>query len=372
MTLTQIMQMKKQIALLFIAAVTACAPPDKKSQLEQLRAERAALDSQIAAIEKELLTDTTNAIKPIEVTALALKPTSFKTYIDIQGQIDAEEIVNLSTEMPGTITKIHVKAGDKVRKDQVLAETDAKAVQQQMAALQTNLNLATEMYERQKKLWDQKIGTEMQFLSAKAQKEAAESSMAGMQETVRMSKIISPIDGTVDNVNIKLGQAVMPGVPAITVVNFDNLKVVAEVAESYRPRVKAGQEGLVILPDMNDTIEAEVTYAARAISPLTRTFKVEVRLDNKKEYHPNMVAKLKINDYENKKALVLPVKYLQKSSDGRYVYVDENGRAVRKAVKITREYNGLAEIESGVKTGDRIITEGYDLVNEGDPISTKK
>jgi RND family efflux transporter MFP subunit len=279
----------------------------------------------------------------------------------------------LSTEIPGTVTKIHVKVGDKVTKGQVLAETDSRAMQQQMATMQTSLALINQLFEKQKNLWDQKIGTEVQFLTVKAQKEATESALAGMQEQLRMSKIISPIDGTVDYVNLKLGQSVMPGMQAISVINFSNLKVKADVAESFSSRIKNGDEAIVVFPDMRDSIISKVHYASRGINPLSRTFGVEVLLDTRKEYHPNMVAKLRINDYRSPKpTLVVPVKFIQKSSNESYVMLAEKGRAVKRTITVGREYRGQAEITSGLKEGDQLITEGYDLVNEGDLVSTKR
>ena len=188
-----------------------------------------------------------------------------------------------------------------------------------------------------------------------------------------MSKIVSPIDGVVDNVNIKLGQAVAPGLPAITVVNFNNLKVKADVAESYASRVKINNEVLVIFPDMQDSVRSKVSYASRAINPLSRTFNVEVPLDNKKEYHPNMVARIKINDYTSEKpVIVVPVKYIQKSASSSYVMLSENGKAVKRNIKIGREYSGMAEVQEGLKAGDQLIVEGYDLVNEGEKVQQAK
>jgi RND family efflux transporter MFP subunit len=197
--------------------------------------------------------------------------------------------------------------------------------------------------------------------------------MGALQEQIRMSKIISPIDGTVDGVNIKIGQMVAPGLNAISVINFNNLKVKADVAESYASRIKVGNEVLVLFPDSKDTVTSKVRYAARAINPLTRTFNVEVGLDNKKEYHPNMVTKLKINDYQSPKPeIVLPVKYIQKGTTEIFVMVAENGKAIKKRISIGREYGGIAEITSGLSDGDMIITEGYDLVNDGDKVAVKK
>ena len=324
-------------------------------------------------VPRNVLVMTTKKEKSTEVVATALVPQVFKTFIEIQGRIDADENVALSTEMPGTITKINVKVGDQVIKGQVLAETDARATQQQMQDLQTNLDLAKQVYDRQKNLWDQKIGTEIQYLQSKTTKESLENKLAAVQEQIRMSKIISPINGTVDMVNIKVGQSVMPGLNAITVINFSNLKVKADVAESYANRVKTGNEVLVLFPDIKDSISAKVSYASRAISALSRTFNVEVNLSDSKEYHPNMVAKLRINDFQSAAPeIVVPVKYIQRGTADNYVLVAENGKAVKKVIKTNREYNGMIEVVNGLKAGDMLITAGYDILNDGDAITLKK
>lgn len=364
----------KFIYLALTLLVAACSAPDQKAELEKLKAERSAIESKIAALEEELAkSDTTTKEVLTEVSTFALQPEIFKTYIEVQGRVDADESVSLSTEMPGTITKVNVKVGDEVSKGQVLAETDVRAIQQQIADLQTSLDLATQVYDKQKSLWDQKIGTEIQFLQAKNTKESLERKMATMQEQIRMSKITSPINGTVDEINIKIGQAIAPGLPAINVINFSNLKVKADVAESYTARVKTGNEVLVLFPDMNDSIRSKIQYASRGINAMSRTFNVEVLLDNKKEYHPNMVAKLKINDYQSSAPkIVVPVKYIQKGSNESFVMIAENGKAIKKLVKISREYSGMAEIADGLKAGDLLITGGYDLVNDGEKITVNK
>ena len=363
--------------ILYIALtllIAACSAPDKKAQLEKLRAQKSELETKISALEEEVAkTDTTNKEKLVEVIAIPLVPKSFKTYIEIQGRVDADENVSLSTEMPGTVTKINVKVGDEVSKGQVLAETDSRAIYQQIADMQTNLDLAKQVYEKQKSLWDQKIGTEIQYLQSKTNKESLENKMNTMQEQLRMSKIISPINGTVDGVNIKVGQAIAPGLSAISVINFSNLKVKADVSESYSARVKNGNEVLVLFPDMKDSLVSKVHYASRGINALTRTFNVEVLLDDKREYHPNMVAKLKINDYASTKPeIVVPVKFIQKGTEELYVLIAENGKAVKKTIKVSREYDGLAEVSEGLKEGDLLITDGYDLINDGDKIAVKK
>lgn len=365
--------MKKLVYISLITLLAACGGKqggDKKAELEKLQKERSALDTKIAKLEGELK-DTTQ--KATEVIVTPVQPETFKSYIEVQGRVDADENVSLSTEIPGTVTRINVKVGDRVSKGQVLAETDVRAVQQQLAELKTNLDLAAQVYQKQKNLWDQKIGTEIQYLQSKNGKESLENKIAAMNEQIRMSRIISPIDGTVDLVSIKVGQSVAPGGQSINVVNFSNLKVKADVAESYAARVKPGNEVKIYFPDINDSLTAKISYASRAISNLSRTFAIEIPLDNSKEYHPNSVAKLFINDYKSDAPeLVVPVKYIQRGTNENYVFVAENGKVIKKVIKTGREYNGTVEVTSGLKQGDQLITAGYDLVNEGDAITVKK
>jgi membrane fusion protein, multidrug efflux system len=368
--------MKKLFLIQVIAfSIVACKSggDDKKIELENLKKEEAEIRSKIFALEAELnITDSsTNAIA---VSVSALKPTVFKNYIDVQGRVDADENIALSTEMPGTITKINVKPGDEVSAGEVLAETDVRAVSQQISDLQTNAALVNQMYEKQKNLWEQKIGTEMQFLQAKTNKESMEKKMSALQEQLRMSKIISPISGTVDAVDIKLGQAVAPGFPAVRVINFSNLKVKADIAESYASKVKKGSEVIVYFPDTQDSVISKVNFVSRAINNASRTFSVEVLLDDKKEYHPNMVARLNINDYQSPQPIItIPVRTIQKDENNEsFVYVASQGKAKKQIIKLGKEYRGIAEVKEGLKEGDELVTLGYDIVNDGDPISYKK
>jgi RND family efflux transporter MFP subunit len=345
---------------------------DKKAELEKLKKEEQEIKAKIATLESELVTKDSSETG-ISVAVQKLKPAVFKNYIDVQGRVDADENVTISTEMPGTITKINVKAGDEVHEGQVLAETDSRAISQQISDLQTNTDLVNQIYEKQKNLWDQKIGTEVQFLQAKTNKESMAKKMSALQEQVRMSKIISPINGTIDAVDIKVGQMVSPGMPSIRVINYSNLKVKADVAETYASKVKKGSEVIVFFPDMQDSIIGKVNFVSRAINPATRTFLVEVLLDNSKEYHPNMVAHLRINDYRSaENQLMVPVRTIQKDeSNASYVFVAEGKLSKKRIITIGKEYQGQAEVLTGLKDGDQLITMGYDLVNENSQITYK-
>ncbi len=356
-------------------AILAChsAGNDKKAELEKLKKQESELKSKIQALETELSAND-SAPKGLAVSVISLKAEMFRNFIDVQGKVDADENVALSSEMPGTITKINVKVGDEVSVGQVLAETDARAISQQISDLQTNADLVTQIYEKQKNLWEQKIGTEVQYLQAKTNKESMSKKMAALQEQLKMTKIISPINGNVDAVDIKLGQIASPGMPSIRVINYSNLKVKADVAETYAAKIQKGADVVVRFPDMNDSIIAKVNFVSRAINLSSRTFNVEVLLDNKKQYHPNMVARLSINDYQSATpVLIVPVNVIQKDENNSfYVFVAEGNKAKKQLVNIGKQYNGKAEIISGLKEGDLLLESGYDLVNEGDLIAYKK
>ena len=354
--------------------LTSCGGGKDENNIEALKQKQAELKTELANLANQISKlEGDSANKFVLVDAAPVTPQFFKTYINVQGRVDADENVALSAEMPGTITKINVKAGDEVNKGQVLAETDARAIQQSLSDLQTNADLINQLYEKQKSLWDQKIGTEVQFLQVKTQKESMEKKIATLQEQLRMTKIISPIDGTVDAVDVKLGQLTAPGMPAIRVINFSNLKVKADLAESYASKVHKGNEVIIKFPDSKDTVVAKVSYSARAISALNRTFAVEVILDNKKEFHPNQIAILNINDYTSEKpVMAVALNYIQKDLKGQhYVIVADGNKAAKRNITLGKEYNGNVEIASGLSGTDLLITSGYDGLNEGDAIKIK-
>jgi membrane fusion protein, multidrug efflux system len=355
--------------------VVAChSEKDPKTELEELKKEEAALKAKIAVLEAEVCEkNDSSAGCGIAVSVLELRPETFKNYITIQGKVDADENVSLSSGMPGIVTKINVSEGDVVHIGQVLAETDAQLLNQSIADLQINSDLVNQLYERQKLLWENKVGTEVQYLQAKTNKESMEKKMAVLLQQLNNSKIISPINGTVDAIDIKLGQLAAPGVPAIRVINFSNLKVKAEISESYASKIKKGTNVFITFPDRKDSLITKVNFVSRTINPSTRSFTCEVLLDNKEEYFPNMIANLNINDYESANSeIVISVKAVQKDdSNQSFVYLAEKNLAQKRVVMLGKEFNGRVEIKSGLKEGDLLITEGYDTVNEGEAIAYK-
>lgn len=344
----------------------------KQEEMEKLRAEIAQLELDIAKEEG----GTTTGGKPVKLQSLAYS--NFEHSIDIQGRVDAEESVSVGPQMPGLVKRVYVHAGDKVSAGQVLAEIDADAMSQQLTALKAQRDLSKQIFDRQKNLWDQKIGTEVQYLSAKTQYEALESQVSAVQEQIDMAKIKAPIAGVVDAVNIKAGELASPGFSNIVIVNTNNLRVKGEVAEAYISKVKTGNAVNVYLPDAEKNINTKITYAGKMINNINRTFNVEVALDaNEENVVPNMIAILKINDYKNDSALVIPLAIIQQNANGsNYVYVavhkDKDLLAEKREITYTWTYNGMAEIVSGLQPGDKVIVEGANDLNPGDVVAPLK
>lgn len=357
-----------------IIACSSGAAGDKKTQLEELKKQQAALSSQIAQLEAEIEKTEGKKEKARIIAFTEATPQEFNHYIDVQGKVDAEEEVTLTPKMAGSIVRISVKAGDVVREGQVLAEIENGSMSNSVAEVRASFELAKTVYERQKNLWDQKIGSEIQYLQAKNNKESLEKRLAAMQDQWDMYRIKSPINGTVDAIDIKTGQVVAPGIPAIRVVNLSQLKIKAEVSETYSTRVKQNDNVIISFPDIKKEINTKLNYAGKSINPINRTFEIEVKIDpNKADVRPNMIAVVKIADYTNKSAFVVPVNLVQSGNEGSYIYVaegeKENAVAKKRLVETGMSYNGNVELKSGLQNGDRVITTGYQDLIEGQKIS---
>lgn len=365
--------MKNFIALLIVAAVwSSCgSSTDKKSELADLKKQRDELNSKIEKLEAEISKEDTSKSKRKvwNVAVMELKPQQFKHYVEIQGKVDADQNVTISPEIGGTVISIHVHEGDPVMKGQMLAELDSKVMKQALEEIQTQLDLATTLFNKQKNLWDKKIGTEVQFLSAKATMEALQKRKKTTEEQIKLSFISSPINGVVDEVMIKEGQLSAPGYPAFRLVNTASLKVNGAVAESYAGHIRKGIQVILNFPDISDSVETTLSYVAKVIDPMNRTFNVEAKLGSGIDYHPNMVVVMKINDYEAADRIVIPSNTIQHNEEGDFVYVAEGKSVKRMSVKTGMVYNGHTEIIDGLKTGDQLITAGYQEVNTGDPIT---
>ena len=360
--------------VLVVVAVACSKPADKKSELAKLKKEHDELAIKIKALETEIqANDSTSEIKTTSVSITEAKQSEFNHYLEVQGKVDGEDNIAVTAQMAGSITAVYVKEGDAVRKGQVLAQIDNNVMQQQVASMKQQLEFVTNLYIKQKALWDKQIGSEVQYLTSKNNKENLEKSLATLNDQVEMTRIKSPINGTVEEVNLKVGQMASPGLPAVRVVNFSTAKVVAEIAEAYAPRIKPGNKVIVFFPDFNSEINSQIRFTSKYINPVNRTFLCEVRLGpSSVEYRANMMAVVKINDYQNPSAYTVPVTLVRETQAGKYIYVvrEEKGKLVARRLPVTvgNIYNGLAEITKGIAAGEKIITTGFNSLIDGELI----
>jgi RND family efflux transporter MFP subunit len=377
--------MKNYLSLSFIAfIIISCSPGSglekKKAQLAEYQAEHDALKIKIADLEKEIARlDTSAEIrKPKLVTLTMVNAGVFNHYIDVQGTIDSEENIAVQPGMPGQVTKVNVHEGDMVSAGQVLAEVDNRVIRESISQLQTNVDFAKTAFEKQQRLWNQKIGTEIQYLQSKTQFESLQKNLVTLQAQLEMSRIKSPINGMVDAVNIKVGEYAAPGMlGAFRVVNFGKMKVKAKVADSYIGKVKVGNPVSIYLADIKDTIQAKISFVSRVVNPMTRTFDIEIGLGSTSpDVRPNMMASLKINDENIADAISVLSNLVQKdASENMYVMIAEGSAAKMKARKKL--------VKTGISSGDRIIVleglsgneqlieAGYQEVVDGQLISLK-
>lgn len=351
--------------------VAACGDTnDKQARLDKLKTQQADLAKQISELEKEVGSGgkDTLAARTKDVAVTELKLRKFDHYVQTQGVIEAEDNILVSAKSMGVITQVYVKEGQSVSKGQILAQIDNSLVLRNAEGVKSQLALATSVYERQKNLWDQKIGTEVQFLQAKTNKEALEKQLAGVEEQNDMMRIKSPINGVVDEVTVKIGENISPGQPAARVINTSKLKVKAMVSESYITQVKKGNKIIVKIPDLNKEVEAKVTFVGRNIDQLSRTFALEADILSNDDLRPNMTALIKVVYQSFPSALTVPVNAVQDINGEKIVYTAEvNGNqtvARKKVVTVKGIFDERAQVE-GLTAGDKIITAGYQGLNDG-------
>jgi RND family efflux transporter MFP subunit len=361
------------IAVLFI--LFSCSS-DKKAQLTKLKQQQTVIADKIKNLEDELRKsgkDSINTEKFKFIGLTAVKSDTFDHFVRVQGKIDGDLNAAVFAEAPGTVTAKYADVGQKVVKGQVLAQIDDQQYRSQMQSLETNYKFASDLYDKQKRLWDQKIGSEVQYLQSKTNKESLERQIASLKQQVDKFKIKSPIDGTIEECNIKVGGVVSPDPRLATyrVVAFKDLKVTAEVSEAYSARVKIGDKLVVLFPDINKQIETKVDFVSKYINPVNRTFIIETKIsDGIQDLKANMIAIIQINDYHSDKSILVPMNVIQTDQLGSYVYVvrpkEKYSAAYKQPVVIGNSYNGIAEILKGLTVGDRVISVGYQELVDGE------
>lgn len=358
-------------AVFLVLLMTAACSESKKDKLAKLQQEKAKIEAAILELQKGEVADTT-AQKAREVSTQIIDLRPFDYVIHTQGQVASKTNVNVSAKMSGVITQVSVREGDLVKAGQALAQIDNAAMRSSTEELKTNLELAKTVHERQKNLWNQNIGTEVQYLQAKANYESLQKRLASMQEQLDNYTIRAPFSGSVDAVNVKVGEAAMPGMPSFIVNNISNMNAALKISEAYIAKIKKGDPATLTFSELGKTIQSQVSFAGRNIDANSRTFPVEVKLPPSQEIRPNMTVLVRIVFHHENSALCIPIHAVQDINGEKVVYVaEQNGKnweARRRAVEIKGVFDDMAHVSSGIKEGDRLVTVGFQGLNDGDLI----
>lgn len=352
------------------------------NDLEKLRAKKSALDEQYNALGDELkqLEAKIKELDPLEkvplITTFTVQDTVFNHFVELQGNVSTKKNLVLFPEYSGLLTRVHVKEGQKVSKGQLLASIDDGGLSQQLSQMQIQADLAKTTFERQERLWNQKIGSEIQYLQAKSNYEAQERAVSQMRQQIAKTSVRAPFSGTIDDVITEQGSMVMPGQSQLfRIVNLDEMYVETDVPERYISNVTKDKMVEVEFPILGKSMEAKVRQAGDFINPANRTFRVEIGIDNKdRSIKPNLTAKLKINDYTNENALLIPQSIISENAAGeQYVYViaeknGDNAKAKRVIIETGKTQGDLIEVLSGFESGAEIIEEGARSVRDGQEV----
>lgn len=367
---------------------------DKKVRLEKLKGQKAAIDDEIAQLEQQIGAIDTSASsqKPKLVSLTEVKAGDFKHYLNLQGVVGAQTVSYITPAgQPGQIKAIYVKEGDRIQKGQLILRLDnavavenVNVIRQQLSSIQSQLDLARSVYQRQKNLWENNIGTEVQLLQAKTNVENLEGQLKTAQANVRaaqaqagQSNVYSDVSGTVDEVTARVGET-FSGNPAaggyIKVASSGPMKINVTIPENYASRVRKGTSVVVEFPDISKTFNSSISFLSQTISPSTRGFNAEVRVPAGMNVKPNQTALVKIIDYSTSDAVSVPLNTVQNDETGKYVMtaVHNDGKlvAVKKKVELGQFSDDRLEIKHGLQPGEKIITEGFQNVYEGQLLTT--
>jgi membrane fusion protein, multidrug efflux system len=388
--------MNKKIYIIVLTSILflSCGGDKKNStasviengSLEQLRAKRSELVQQADALNKELaLIDDAIGKKDANhklalITVIKAKDTVFNHYLELQASVQTKENIVLNAEMGGILQQVYVTEGQNVTKGQTLGKIDDGGLSSQLAQLETQAALAKTTFERQQNLWNQKIGSEIQFLQAKTNYNAQLKAVAQMKSQLAKTIIKAPFTGTIDDIITEKGSVVGPGTPVMRIVSLNNMYLEAEVPEKNIGSVKKGSEVIVNFPVLGESLNTKVSQVSNYINPENRSFNIQVAVPNKNgKIKPNLTSKIQIKDYSNPNAITVPISIISENAEGeQYLYIADNlnkdGNAIAKKViiKTGQSQNGSIEITEGIKDGDQIINEGARSVKDGQKVSIIK
>ncbi|WP_264565780.1 efflux RND transporter periplasmic adaptor subunit [Flavobacterium sp. N3904] len=373
----------KKILLLstFILVFFSCADKEKNMNIDELissknvqkiNARKALLQADLSKLDEALATLDVKKAEAL-VSVLTVNDTVFNHYLEVQGSVDTKENILVQPEMPGILIALNVKAGQHVSKGQILGKTDDGGLSQQVASLENQAALAKTTYERQKNLWNQKIGSEIQYLQAQTQMISAQRAVAQIKAQLAKTVIRAPFTGVIDEVFVEKGEVVSPSAQGLMrIVNLNNMYVSTTVPETYIGKLKVGTEVDVYLTSLGKTYKGKVRQIGNFINPNNRSFGIEVSVPNPDNLlRPNQVAKLKVIDYVNKDAIVVPTNVIQQDGEKNtflYTVTNANGKtgiAKKVIVKTGQSSDNVTEILSGVNSKDIIVTEGMNTISDG-------
>ena len=380
--------MKNSILLLCILLFIQCGSSDKQTTAEIIASkDLAAIQTKKAEVVKsmntlkqeleslnEVIGQLDNEQKFLLVTSIETKVAPYEHFVSFQGTLETDKNIVMYPEIPGLLKSINVVEGQRVKKGDVLAVISDSGLVDQLQQLEIQLNLAKTTYERQNRLWEQKIGSEMQFLQAKTQYLSLEKSIAQMKDQVAKTTITAPFDGIVDHLLADVGSSLAPGMtPVVRVINLDEMKVSAQVPEIHLNNIKKAAKVAVNIPVLNKTLPAEINAVGNFINPNNRSFRVEIGLENSTgDLKPNMTVLLNINDYKNEAAILVPSKnILEDQAGAKYVYTLETVpgqegmyKAIKTFVKTGKSSDNKTEILEGLSAGDQLVEDGIRLVKD--------
>jgi RND family efflux transporter MFP subunit len=345
----------------------------KTKNTKELQAKKALIQADLAKIDDALATLVVAKNEEALVSVATIKDTVFNHYLEVQGNVDTKENILIQPEFSGTLTSLTVKAGQRVSKGQILGRVDDAGMSQQLASLENQYALAKTSFERQKNLWDKKIGSEIQFLQAQTQMVSAQKGVAQMRAQLSKTVIRAPFSGTIDEVFAEKGQVVAPSQQGLMrIVNLGNMYVSTSVPETYIGKLKVGTEVDVFLTSLGKIYKGKVRQVGNFINPNNRSFGIEVGVPNPENLlRPNQVAKLKIVDYISKNAIVVPTNVVQEDGEhNKFIFTVTNsngktGTAKKVIVKVGKSSDNVTEILSGLSANDIIVTEGVNSISEG-------
>jgi len=374
--------MKKSFFLILVIAITACNtdnPEAVKNKLIKLKEKQMVINNEIAMLERELEQDSAqiNSEKAISVKIDELHFEEFNHFILINGNVDAEKHVFVSPELNGQVERIFVSEGEKVKKGDLLVSLNTKVIKSNIEEVKTGFEFAREVFNKQHELWEQNIGSEIEYMNAKNAKESAENRLKTLKTQLEMARIRAPFTGIIENISGKEGEIASPGIPILEIVNLSEMKIYADVSEKYLANIKEGDTAVARFPSLPGIeIEVPVYRTGNVIDRNSRTFTIELKINNPdNQLKPNLMSTVMLNDFSKDSVLVVPSGIIKKDIQGSYIYVaddtGENKIAHKAYIHTGLSYKDKTMITGGVEHGDKVIIAGYTEVSDGVKINIK-